>query len=831
MTRILRFVLAGIGVLLGLVAIAGIAGWLWLRTSLPQTQGTIALDGVTANVDVMRDANGVPHIFAARAEDAFFALGYVHAQDRLWQMEMMRRLGAGRLSEIFGAPTLRLDRYSRTFGLYRLAEEQTARLRPAERTLLDAYARGVNAYLHAHAGALPPEFVLMGYTPEDWRPADSLVWAKIMAMRLSRNWQTELLRLRLSGRLSPAQIQELWPDDDTGAPITLADQRHAAAVPAGSLGGLIPRAFTSADASNGWIVAGTHTASGKPILANDPHLGFSAPILWYLAHVEAPGLSLTGATVPGVPLLILGHNAHIAWGMTTTGGDIEDLFLEDVDPADPARYMTPDGPKPFRVRKEEIRVKGGKPVILTLRATRHGPVLSDLLRDGEKDAAERPKQVIALASAALRPEDDTARALFQINRAQDWASFLDATRHFDSPQQNLFYADTAGNIGLIAPARLPLRRAGDGLAPVGGADGKHDWTGFVPFDGLPKTYNPASGLIINANNRLVGPTYPYDITHDWDSSWRAMRIQEMLRDVAKYRVEDAAAQQMDTLSTPARQLMPLLLAAPAASPLAAAAIERMRHWDFRMRRDRPEPLIYAAWLRQLMRTLAADELGPLFDDYGRSRPGFVIAVLTRNKQWCDDVTTPAKESCADRIALALVRALQEISKRQGDDIVRWRWGNVHRARFDHPLFSHVPLLDRFADLAIETDGGNDTVNRGLTAGHGRNPFDHVHGAGFRAVYDLADLEPQPLHHRDRAVGQPAVAALPRPHAALARRRLLRDRRRPRQRAPTGGRDADDHPETVKMTTGWPAGSVDPQACRCKLRFGTRSATRRGTGAA
>jgi penicillin amidase len=344
-----------------------------------------------------------------------------------------------------------------------------------------------------------------------------------------------------------------------------------------------------------------------------------------------------------------------------------------------------------------------------------------------------------MASTALREEDDTARALFQINGAADWNAFLEATRSFDSPQQNLFYADTAGNIGLIAPARLPLRREGNGLAPVAGADSRHDWTGFVPFEALPKTLNPSSGLIVNANNRLVGPQFPYDITHDWDTSWRAIRIEEMLRAATTFRVDDAAALQMDTLSTAARRLMPLLLAAPPASPRAAAAIERMRKWDFRMLRDHPEALIYAAWLRQLMLALSADELGPMFEDYGRSRPGFVIAVLTRNRIWCDDVTTPALESCPERIALALDRALQEIAAKQGDDIDRWRWGAVHQAAFIHRLFTHVPPLDRLANIMIETDGGNDTINRGLTAERGPNPFEHGFGAGFRAVYDLADL--------------------------------------------------------------------------------------------
>jgi penicillin amidase len=658
----------------------------------------------------------------------------VHAQDRLWQMEMMRRLGAGRLSEVVGATTLGLDRYSRTFGLYRLAEAQVERLQPTERALLDAYARGVNAYLDTRTGALPPEFVLLRHAPEPWRPADSLVWAKIMAMQLSRNWQTELLRWRMSKRLTQEQIRELWPEDDRGAPITLTDRVRAASLPLDGLARAIPGAFTSADASNAWVVDGARSATGKPVLANDPHLGLGAPILWYLAHVEAPGVSLTGATVPGVPLLILGHNSRIAWGMTTTGGDIEDLYLEDLDPADPGRYRTPDGPKPFRVRTEEIRVKGGEPVVLEVRETRHGPVITDLVRE-----TGNPTQVIALASTALRPEDDTARALFGINRAGDWSSFVDAAKHFDSPQQNLFFADNAGDIGLIAPARLPVRRNGNGLAPVPGADDAHAWTGFVPFDALPKTRNPPTGRIVNANNRLVGPQYPYDITQDWDTSWRAIRIEETLATRAQHGVEDAAALQMDTLSTAARALVPLLLAAAPGSPRAAAAMALMRKWDYRMQRDRPEPLIYAAWLRHLMQAIAADELGPLYDDYGRSRPGFVVAVLTRNRHWCDDVTTPDKEDCNARIALALDRALDDIAQRQGEDIARWRWGDAHRAALVNRVLTHVPLAGRFANLDVATDGGNDTVNRGLMAESGANPFAHAHGAGFRAVYDLADL--------------------------------------------------------------------------------------------
>jgi penicillin amidase len=683
----------------------------------------------------------VPHIFAASPEDAYAALGFVHAQDRLWQMEMTRRLGAGRLSEIFGEASLPFDRYARTFGLYRLAEAQVARLKPEERKLLDAYARGVNAYLKSHSGALPPEFVLLQHEPEPWQPADSLVWARIMAMRLSRNWGTELLRWRLARRLDPAQIRQLWPDEDGDAPITLSDRVRSAMLPLDGLAAAIPDAFTSADASNAWAVSGDRTSTGKPVLANDPHLGFGAPILWYLAHVEAPGLSLTGATVPGVPLMILGHNGRIAWGMTTTGGDLEDLYLEDVDPADPDRYLTPDGPKPFATRTEEIKVRGKPSVMLTVRATRHGPVISDLVGKAKEvtDGDQGGKQVVALASAALRDDDDTARALLRINTAADWSAFVDAARDFTAPQQNLFFADTKGDIGLIAPARVPIRRSGNGLAPVSGADAAHDWTGFVPFDALPRTHNPPGGVIVNANNRLVGPSYPNLITKDWDSSWRAIRIEETLAGEARHDVPDAAALQMDTLSTAARRLVPLLLAAPASSPRAKAAIALLRGWDYRMQRDKASPLIYAAWVLHLMETVAADELGPMYEEYARPRPNFLLAVLTRNRRWCDEVTTKETESCDDRIALALDRSLDDIARTQGDDMATWRWGKAHRADFVHRLFSRIPLADRLVEMSVATDGGDNTVNRGQTVGFGPTPYRHTHGAGFRAVYDLADL--------------------------------------------------------------------------------------------
>jgi len=711
----------------------------WLRTSLPQVDGTLALQGLSGPVEVIRDGDGVPHIFADEVNDAYFGLGFAHAQDRLWQMEMTRRIGAGRLSEIFGSRTLKIDRFIRTLGLYRAAQAQLTLMKPDERALLDAYATGVNAFLHNHTGALSPEFAVLGHEPERWHPADSLVWARIMAVRLSGNWRSELLRLRLAETLTPVQIDQLWPSDEASEPKSHSALPNPAAEMLDRLANALPAELAPVDASNAWVIGGARTETGKPILANDPHLGFGAPILWYLARIETPTLSLTGATVPGVPLHPLGHNGKVAWGMTTTGADVEDLYVEAIDPDNPQRYLTPDGPKPFTTRVEKIYVAGDDPVTLSVRETRNGPVVSDVLDEADLSETE-PNSVIALASPATRIDDETARALYRLNRAKNWREFVDAARLFHAPVQNLFFADTAGDIGLVTPGRIPIRSDHDGTRPVSGQETRFDWNGFIPFDELPKHLNPPDGLIINANDRLVGADYPHSITKHWQAAYRAGRIAEVLNGKKVHSVAGSAALQMDTISPAARRLVPLLLAAPARSDKAKDAIARLRAWDFRMLRDRAEPLIYVAWLRALERAIVQDELGGRTDDYARSRTRFVIAALTKQKSWCDDVRTPEPESCDMQIAAALETALADISKSQGPDIAKWRWGAAHKAQFRHRVFTQIPGLRSFADMVVETDGGDHTLNRGQTRQGGPAPYSHVHGSGYRAVYDLGDLD-------------------------------------------------------------------------------------------
>jgi penicillin amidase len=722
-----------------LIPAGGAGVYAWLRSSLPQISGRLVLPGLHNDVSIYRDTDGVPHIFAADDDDAYAALGFVHAQDRLFQMDFQRRLGAGRLSEAVGAGALGIDRTMRTLGLYRAAEAAVAAASPEVRRALEAYARGVNGFLTTRSGALPPEYYVLGVTPEPWRPADSLVWGRLMALTLGGNWRAEALRARLAKRLSPQQLGDWYADDNSAGPITLppaleksdaTDALFARALAA------LPEAIRPRLASNVWVVDGHHTKSGKPILANDPHLGFGAPGIWYLARITTPGWSIAGATVAGVPFHILGQNGHIAWGMTTTGADTQDLFVEHVDPSDPNAYETADGPRRFETRTETIHVHGGDDVALTIRTTRHGPVISDV--EASAAAVTQDRSVIALAATGLRPDDHTADALYGMNRATSWDDFTAALSHFDAPVQNVFYADRSGTIGMMTPGLIPVRRSGNGFMPAPGWDDSAEWDGFIAFDELPRRIDPVDGWLVNANNKLVGPDYPHFISREWDMPYRAERILELLKETQEQTVASHLAMQRDILSPMTAELLPLMLAHVGHSERAGHAARLLAAWDGRMARDRPEPLIFAEWLRELDRDLFADELGDLFPSMWDLHAKLIARTLRTDAAWCDDIRTEEAESCALQIERALDQALDRLSKRYGDDLASWRWGTAHPARHDHPVFSHIAVLRDFCDLTIAADGGNDTIDRGaMRVSRSADPFADIHGPGYRAVYDLA----------------------------------------------------------------------------------------------
>ncbi len=739
----MRWFRRGLTSLVLVLLIAAAGGYAWLRTSLPRLDGEITTAGISSEIEIIRDRHAVPHIRAKNTEDAYFGLGFAHAQDRLFQMDFMRRLGAGKLSEVVGPPTLGLDRMMRTLGLYRLARQSVSRLSPEARRMLMAYSAGINFFLTRKSGELPPEFLALGYRPTPWQPADSLVWSRIMAMRLTGNWRTESLRASLAAWLTPGQIDELWPVNDATVASTVSAWMPELKQFSHMFVDLLhhwPREMLPITASNSWAVDGDHSATGKPILANDPHLGFRAPGLWYLARIETPDLKLTGATVPGVPYHILGHNGHIAWAFTNTGSDTQDLFIERIDPADDGKYITPEGPRAFETRRETITVDGKPDVGVTIRRTRHGPVLSDL-RPGLKSLAGNG-HVIAMAVAGLRRDDMTTEALYRINRARNWTEFRGALRMFHSPQQNITYADKLGNLGFIAPGRVPIRRAGNGATPAPGWTGSHDWRGFIPFDDLPTTFNPASGRIVNANNRIAPKNYSYDLGLKHATSYRAERIHQMLDDTDRpHRLDDFAAMQSDPVSLMARDLVPIMTRIAAADDRPRQALEMLRGWNLKMARGRPEPLIFTAWLRNFNRLLYADELGAALPAYWRIRPLFVRNVLKQNAAWCDDRSSAKVETCDGLLRTALDATLDELEAAHGDDPSAWRWGDAHYALFRHPLFGRIAALRGITDIRIASDGGAYTVNRAQHRfSDPEKPFASIHGPGYRAIYDLADLD-------------------------------------------------------------------------------------------
>ena len=723
-----------------------------VKGALPPYSGHVEAKGLKAPVEVVRDRYAVPHIIAGSIEDAAFGLGFVHAQDRFWQMELLRRAGQGRLSEIFPARLLgpgivNTDRTMRGLGLYRAASDSVGSLSPGTRAILESYAAGVNAWIGDRDRQYGLELTLIKllsggrYRPEPWQPADSLVWAKLMALGLDGNWRAELFRLQLLRKVGEDNLKFLIdrPNQGGDATLSLANQ---------VLNGLdLDRLYRDTDneatrkreASNEWVLSGAHSLSGKPLLANDPHLEFSFPGTWYLARLVGPGFDIKGASSPGSPGIVLGHNASIGWGFTTTNLDSQDVFIERVDATDPNRYITPDGARPFTVREETINVLWGEPVHLKVRNTRHGVVIDDFIRKPEDFSTAG--HVLALQATALDNADTSLEGYLRLTLAQNWDDFLNAARKIVSPMQNIVYADTAGNVGLIAPARVPIRRKGDGSIPAPGWTGEYDWAGFVPFDELPKTYNPPSGIIVNANARLVPEDYRHFISRDWAPAYRQMRANQLLREVDRHPVYGMIAIQADNLTGDANDMLPVLLKPPPRNPRAARAIDLLGRWNKFMLASRPEPLIYTAWLLELERRLVVSKVGPeLYASMAAPNMALMLRILGERPQWCDDPATNQPESCDDAIAASLDKALDRITRSQGPEIELWQWGREHVAAFRHPLFDGIPLLNQLASVRFPADGGGQTLNRATPGFYGANPFEAVHGAGYRAVYDFSDLD-------------------------------------------------------------------------------------------
>jgi penicillin amidase len=776
--RILRWLLIGVVVLALLV---GGGGLLWLRGALPQTAGTITVQGLAAPVEILRDTDGVPHISAQTEVDAVFALGYVHAQDRLWQMEFQRRIGNGRLSEVLGDATRKTDIFLRTLGPARAAASAWAGISPPIRKVVEAYVAGVNAYIGSHHGrALPIEFTILGFEPEPWRPEDVLVWAKMMAWNLGDNWEKELLRAKLNERLGAERAGQLMPAYAVDGPLILPDGisgvrgqgsgvRSQALRPTEqatpprslipdprSLDGLLAVNRTinnalglggTAIGSNNWVVGGARSASGKPLLANDPHLGAQIPSIWYLAHLSGGQLDAIGATLPGVPGIVIGHNQRIAWGVTNTGPDVQDLYVEHINERGEVEHN--GAWQPLKLVTEVIKVKGRPDVPIQVRITRHGPLISD--------AIEGSEQALAFRWTALDDEDHTIEAFNGIARARDWEQFTKALRDYKAPMQNFVYADEDGNIGYYAPGALPIRARGDGRLPVPGWTDEYDWTGYVPFDELPHALNPPQGFIVTANNKVAPNSYPHLISTSFAAPYRAARIAELIQAKDKLSLDDMAAIQADVRSAQARELLPFLVQAKVVDARTRDAIAFLRDWDGTIAADSPQAAVYEAWYEQIPAHLFADELGDeLWNEYADEKDMIAIVVAgllkTNSKAWCDDIRTPQPEDCAAALGGALLDGLNDMTQRQGSDDVRsWRWDRVHLARFPHNPFDQVGALKPIFSRSIANGGDGFTVD--VAPIRRSDLYNQYHVSSYRQIIDLANLDASRFIHTGGQSGQ------------------------------------------------------------------------------
>ena len=732
MRRFLRVLVRLFGVLLFLLLLAAsaVAGLLWL--TLPPGRGDLRIPGLSSPVDVTFDTDGIPRIRAANLQDAAAALGWVHARDRMFQMELMRRAASGRLSEIAGPATLRLDEMARTLGLRRLAEADLATLPAATRAILQAYANGVNAWIDARGRFAAPEFLLLG-KPEPWTPVDSLLWGETMAGWLSYNYRTELARLHLTGKLPTDKIRQLWPSVTVPGPEAEALPQAGALRYAALAGEMLrrlphfPGRFTQPDeASDEWAVDGQHSATGAPLLAGDPHLAFGFPSIWYLARIDTPDASLAGATAPGVPFLILGRNRDIAWSFTTTGADTQDVFIETVLPD--GDYQTPDGPKPFTVREERIRVRGRPDVVIHVRESRHGPIISDVGQPAENGEALVHPPALALAAVNLAPGSTAASGIMALNAARTVEEAGRAAAEITTPMQNLLVADHS-HIALFTTGRVPVRKSGDGWAPVPGASGAYDWTGTVGGIQLPFFIAPDSGRLVNANERTAPPDFPVFLGLDWFGDWRAQRIRALLDEKRKLSVDDFTSMQVDATDIFARQLLPLLTALPPPDGVAGRAAALLQHWGGEMAVDLPQPLIFNAWIQRFYLDLM--RRAGIGDSYFGPWQEFVAWVVTpAGADWCGG-------DCKPILLQALHDAVAGLSARFGNDPAAWRWGDAHQAIFRHPLLGALPLLGRLTTSRIAVPGDDQTLFRG-GAPVGR--LESLHGPEYRGVYDLADLD-------------------------------------------------------------------------------------------
>jgi penicillin amidase len=765
----LKRALAVIGLVI-IIAVVAIGGWFyWMtRNPWPQTEGLAKVSGLLVPVDIIRDRWGVPHIYAQNSHDLFFAQGYVHAQDRFFQMEFSRRIGQGRLSEMLGDGTLDNDKYLRTIGLWRTAQEEAATLEGETKALLEAYAEGVNAYLASHRDALALEFAILRLVGtkvaiEPWIPAHSLVWGKVMALMLGGNMDAEIWRARIEAQLGQQALRDL------AAPYP---EQHPVIVPSATSWGPLDKfqmagtnrsasalALDKAIGSNNWVISGDRTTTGLPLLANDMHLGIQMPSIWYEVglHCEPPDeaacpFNVTGFSFAGTPGVIVGHNDRIGWGVTNLGPDVQDLFIERVNPDNPDQYKVNGEWVDFDTVHEEITVAGlDEPEMIDVRVSRHGPVINEVIEDLPTESDE----VLALRWTALEP-GEIFKAIMALDRARNWDEFREALTYWNVPSQNFVYADVEGNIGYQAPGRIPIRAKGDGQKPVPGWTDEHEWVGYVPFDELPSLFNPPEGYIVTANHAVVDAGYPFLISLDWDRGYRAQRITDMIEELDQVSIEDIKTMHGDNKSLSAGEIIPYFVAVKPDDAKLAQVTERLAAWDLQEHKDSIEAALYETLWTQLLATLW-DELPKDLLFAGGSYAMVLVRDLLGQPEnhWWDDTNTPTVETRDDILPRVLQESYAWLEERLGDDMEQWTWGKLHTATFENQALgqSGVGVIEAIFNRGpVPVSGGSSIVN--ATGWSTEEPAVVVSVPSERLILDLADWQQSLSMHTTGQSGHP-----------------------------------------------------------------------------